>query len=208
VNHEQRRQEIVEAVWRLLEQGGVEAASVRGVVAETGLSSGSIRFFFSTQAGLHAFAMSSLAERVQARVRTAATEPDVGRRVVAMISELMPLRDDTHRELTVWMTFVTRAHHDVTLARIVSEQATAVQSFLRTILADLVGLGLRESGMDIEAEVIHLNAVVDGLTFELLTAPNLVGRDQARALLQATLLPTRTPPDTERNVPDDRTPDD
>lgn len=198
VNHQERRREIVEAVWRLLEKGGVEAASVRGVIAETGLSSGSIRFFFSTQAGLHEFAMSSLAERVQERIRRAAVEPDLGQRAVAMVSELMPLRDDTERELGVWMAFVAKARHDPTLARIVAEQATAIREFLTTVLGDLVTLGLRSPAPDIESEVIHLNAVIDGLTFELLTAPGLISRDQATATLRRALLCDQEQPDNDK----------
>ncbi|MCF7549589.1 TetR/AcrR family transcriptional regulator [Pseudonocardia sp. WMMC193] len=188
VNPQERRREIVEAVWRLLEKGGVEAASVRGVVAETGLSSGSIRFFFSTQAGLHEFAMTGLAERVRERILRLATEPDLGRRAVAMVSELMPLREDTERELGVWMAFVARARHAPGLARIVAEQATAIREFLTTVVTDLVAAGLRPPATDIEAEVTHLNAVVDGLTFELLTAPDLISRDQATAALRRALL--------------------
>lgn len=188
VDHQERRREIVEAVWRLLENGGVEAASVRGVVAETGLSSGSIRFFFSTQAGLHEFAMVSLAERVQERIRSATAEPDLGKRAVAMVSELMPLRDDTERELGIWLAFVARARHDPALARIVAEQATAVREFLTTVLGDLVALELRPPGADLALEALRLNAVIDGLAFALLTAPGLISRDQATAALRHALL--------------------
>lgn len=198
VNHQERRREIVEAVWRLLEKGGVEAASVRGVIAETGLSSGSIRFFFSTQAGLHEFAMSSLAERVQERIRQATAEPDLAQRVVAMVSELMPLRDDTERELGIWMAFVAKARHDPSLARIVAEQATAIREFLTTVIRDLATVGLRPSGTDVESEVIHLNAVIDGLTFELLTAPGLIGREQATATLRRALLPDPEQPENDK----------
>lgn len=199
VNHQQRRREIAEAVWRLLEKGGVEAASVRGVIAETGLSSGSIRFFFSTQAGLHEFAMASLADRVQERIRRAAAETDLGQRAVAMVSELMPLRDDTERELGIWMTFVAKARHDPGLGRIVAEQATAIHEFLTTVIGDLAAVGLRPPAT--ESEVIHLNALIDGLTFELLTAPGLISRDQATTTLRRALLPDQERPqhDTERH---------
>jgi AcrR family transcriptional regulator len=188
VNHAERRREIAEAVWRLLQKGGVEAASVRGVIAETGLSSGSIRFFFSTQAGLHEFAMASLAERVQERIRHAAAEPDLGQRVVAMVSELMPLRDDTERELGIWLAFVAKARHEAGLGRIVAEQAVAIREFLTGVITDLTTGGLRAPPTDLESEVIHLNAVIDGLTFELLTAPGLISRDQATATLRQALL--------------------
>ncbi|NYI69488.1 AcrR family transcriptional regulator [Naumannella cuiyingiana] len=200
VDHQQRRREIAEAVWRLLENGGVESASVRGVIAETGLSSGSIRFFFSTQAGLHQFAMASLAERVRERVRGATAEPDPSARALAMASELMPLRDDTERELSVWMAFVAKARHDPELARIVAEQATAIREFLAKLLSDLVALGLRAPGTDTGTDVAHLNAVIDGLTLELLTVPELIDRDQAAALLRRALLPGEEPTRKEENA--------
>ncbi len=187
VNHDERRRTIAEAVWRLLESGGLEAASVRGVVAETGLSSGSIRFFFSTQAELHAFAMSSLAERVKDRIGRA-SEPDERERAVSMVSELLPLRDDTERELGVWLAFVAKARHDAALARIVAEQAEAVRDFLTKVVSDLIELGIRPPSADIASDVRQLNAVVDGLTFELLTAPAIVSRDEAAATLRRALL--------------------
>lgn len=189
VDHEERRRIIVEAVWKLLERGGVEAASVRGVVAETGLSSGSIRFFFSSQAGLHLFAMESLAERVERRIRQAATEPDKATRVMAMVSELMPLRDDTERELSVWMAFVARAQHDDALARVVSGQARMTREFLRHVVSSLVELKYRPADTNIDEETLRLGAIVDGLTFQLLTTPELITRTQAQHLLRTVLLP-------------------
>lgn len=203
IDHQERRREIAEAVWRLLESGGVEAASVRGVIAETGLSSGSIRFFFSTQAGLQEFAMSSLAERVQERIRRATAEPDLERRVVAMVSELMPLRDDTERELGIWLAFVAKARYDPALARIVAEQASAIREFLTTVIGDLATVGLRPPATDVESEAIHLNAVIDGLTFELLTAPGLVSREQATATLRRALLSDQGLPESEKEDIDD-----
>lgn len=201
VDHQERRRTIAEAVWRLLERGGVEAASVRGVIAETGLSSGSIRFFFSTQAGLHEFAMSTLADRVQDRIRRAAAEPDLKQRAVAMISELMPLRDDTDRELGIWLAFVAKARHDPGLARIVSEQAVAIRTFLTTVVGDLEALGLRTPGAGVEAEAVHLNAIIDGLTFELLTAPSLISREQATTTLHRTLFPDDSRPRERQGGP-------
>lgn len=189
VDHEERRRIIVEAVWKLLERGGIEAASVRGVVAETGLSSGSIRFFFSSQAGLHTVAMESLAGRVQHRIEQAAQEPDIAKRVMDMVSELMPLRDDTERELSVWMAFVARARHDEAMARIVSEQARQARNFLHHVVSSLVELEHLPSSTDIEAETLRLSAIVDGLTFQLLTTPEEITREQARTVLRAVLLP-------------------
>lgn len=193
MDHERRRRDIAEAVWRLLERGGLEAASVRAVVAETGLSSGSIRYFFADQATLHAFAMSTLAERVAERIRRAAHRPDLRERVVDMVAELMPLREDTRRELRVWAAFVARSSNDPGLARILAEQAHAIRAFLRKVTADAVELGLLPPGTDLDLQAAHLNAVVDGLTFQLLHTPELITPDEARVVLRAALFPDQAP---------------
>jgi AcrR family transcriptional regulator len=52
VDHEQRRRELGEAVWRVIRRDGVEAASVRKVAQEAGWSAGALRHYFSTQSEL------------------------------------------------------------------------------------------------------------------------------------------------------------
>lgn len=187
VDQQARRRVIVDAVWRTLERGGLEEASVRKVAAEAGLATGSVRHFFGTQAELHEFALRSLSDRVGERVRRAAEEPDVRKRVLAMLGELMPLRDDTAREFTIWLEFVHRARFDPALAAVVAEQAAEVREFLRNVVRGLGELGHLTPGADHEHVTSGLNAFVDGLTFELLTMPALLTREQAAALLESYL---------------------
>ena len=49
LDHDERRTELAEAVWRVIRREGVRGASVRGVAREAGLSMGSVRYFFGTQ---------------------------------------------------------------------------------------------------------------------------------------------------------------
>ncbi|WP_193636263.1 TetR family transcriptional regulator C-terminal domain-containing protein [Brachybacterium subflavum] len=133
--------------------------------------------------------MSSLADRVRERIRRVGSESGSGARAVAMVAELLPLRDDTERELGVWLAFVGRSRHEPALARIVAEQADAVRQFLAGILEDLATLGLRDEVENPRAEAARINALVDGLTLELLTVPGLLTRDEAGIMLREALLP-------------------
>ncbi|MDQ1250665.1 MAG: hypothetical protein QG597_5044, partial [Actinomycetota bacterium] len=47
VDHEARRREIVEAMWRIVQREGFAAVSVRSVAAEAGLSKASISHYFA-----------------------------------------------------------------------------------------------------------------------------------------------------------------
>ncbi|WP_258348041.1 TetR/AcrR family transcriptional regulator [Saccharopolyspora gregorii] len=190
IDQEARRRDIVAATWRTLERGGLAEASVRKVAAEAGLATGSVRHFFGTQAELHAFALRSLSERVGERVRRAEAEPDVRRRALAMLGELLPLRDETTRELGIWLEFVHRSRHDPALAEIIGDQAREVRGFLLHVVRGLVELGQLPAGTDPERTAAGLGALVDGLTFQLLTAPGLLDREQAAALLEERLFGT------------------
>ena len=44
VDHETRREEIAEALWRVVRRDGVRAASVRTIAAEAGWSPGAVRY--------------------------------------------------------------------------------------------------------------------------------------------------------------------
>ena len=55
VDHEVRRRELAEAVWRVIVRDGVGDVSIRSVAAEAGWSSGALRHYFSTRAELLAF---------------------------------------------------------------------------------------------------------------------------------------------------------
>ncbi|OZM74703.1 TetR family transcriptional regulator [Amycolatopsis antarctica] len=185
IDQDARRREIADAVWRLLDRGGLAGASVRGVAAEAGLSTGSIRHFFRTQAELREFALTSLLERVDARVRRAAGEPDMRRRVLAMLGEFMPLREDTTRELSIWLEFVHHSRFDDALAAVVRRQAEEMHTFLRHVVEGLRELGHLPPDVDLDDATAGLTAFVNGVTLGLLTSPHLITREQAVRLLEA-----------------------
>ncbi|MET8762334.1 TetR/AcrR family transcriptional regulator, partial [Lentzea sp. NPDC004782] len=68
VDHEERRRELAEAVWRIVRRDGIDHASVRAVAAESGWSSGSLRRYFPTQDSLLGFAMELTYRRFIARL--------------------------------------------------------------------------------------------------------------------------------------------
>ena len=88
VDHEQRRRELGEAVWRVIRRDGVEAASVRRVAQESGWSAGSLRHYFSTQTAQLCVQM--VVERIE-RVGALEAAADPRRAVEQRLHELLPL---------------------------------------------------------------------------------------------------------------------
>lgn len=75
IDEQARRASIAEAVWAIAARSGLEAATVRAVAAECGLSTGAIQHSFPTQAALQQFAMELIVQRVTARI-TALNGPE------------------------------------------------------------------------------------------------------------------------------------
>lgn len=187
IDGERRRLDLADAVWRLIRRDGFEAASVRNVAAEAGLSTGSVRHFFTTQSELQVFAMRALAERVRDRIAVAATEPDPRRRIAAMLAELLPLTDESAAEYAAWLQFVLRATVDPALAEVARETFDAVRQLVVRVLDGARELGLTRPDLDVPAAALVLNALLDGLTFDAVAAPHLVSRADVRRALDTHL---------------------
>lgn len=104
VDHTERRREIAAAVWRVLMRDGLRGASVRAVVAESGMSSGAIRHYFSTHDDLLRFAGHLVMERGPHRLSTVLENRRLGprRRAELLLAELVPLDDQRQTEARVF----------------------------------------------------------------------------------------------------------
>lgn len=179
IDGSQRRHELAEAVWRIILAGGLTAATVRGVAAEAGLSTGSVRHFFPTQADLHIFAMSDLIDTVTQRVAAAAQEPDVARRVLGMLGELLPLTEQSMGEFSAYLEFVIRSRTDEPLRLVTECSVIQLRDLLQDVLRGMQELGLIRAELPIEAEALRLQALVDGLTLRMVIAPGTLAPDEA-----------------------------
>src|SRR5918998_3739890 len=71
VDHEQRREELAAAVWRLASRDGLEAVTVRRVAEEAGWSTGALVHYFADKEELLLFAFRTVADRVMRRLAEA-----------------------------------------------------------------------------------------------------------------------------------------
>ena len=104
VDHTERRREIASAVWRVLVREGLRGASVRAVVAESGLSSGAIRYYFTSHDDLLRFAGHVVTERVPDRLGAVLRNRRVAarRRAALLLEELVPLDQQRQTETRVF----------------------------------------------------------------------------------------------------------
>ncbi|MGH2742110.1 MAG: TetR/AcrR family transcriptional regulator [Gammaproteobacteria bacterium] len=167
VDHEQRREELAAAVWRLASRDGLDAVTIRNVAAEAGWSTGALHHYFSDKEELLLFAFGTVADRVGRRVATAresATGPlELARSLLVMG---LPLDAERRAETRVWFAFLGLALTRPPLARAQRVAYRAWRELVADALRDAQEQGEIDAGLDVKREAAGLVALVDGLAVQ------------------------------------------
>jgi AcrR family transcriptional regulator len=183
VDHELRRRELGQAVWRVIQRDGVEAASVRKVAQEAGWSAGSLRHYFSTQSELLTFAMQMVVERVEARVGALEPQADPREAVESRLQELLPLDKERRVENEVWLAFAGRALVDPQLRAPHEEVDEELRTACLRALQELGSAGRLRAGLDLELEAERLHGLLDGLALHTAMRPDRMPPQLIRSVL-------------------------
>ncbi|GAA2589337.1 TetR/AcrR family transcriptional regulator [Streptomyces tubercidicus] len=116
VDHEARRQEISEALWRIAGSRGLDGTSLRDVAAEAGISLGRLQHYFRTRDEMLLFALQHInrlaGERIRERIEGLAKDPTPYEVLRACLSGMLPLDDKSRIGLLVSAAYYARAVHD------------------------------------------------------------------------------------------------
>ncbi|MFF0814797.1 TetR/AcrR family transcriptional regulator [Rhodococcus sp. NPDC003318] len=162
LDHDQRRQEIAEAVWRLIMRDGMSGVSVRDVAAEANLSTGSLRHMFATKTDLLAYSMQLVHARLGIRVRAHVAIADPRERALAMLSEVLPLDEVRRTQLIVILSLTTEAPSHPAVQELTRQAQRETRQAYVGLLEYLSRKGLVAPHLDIELEAVRLHALVDG----------------------------------------------
>lgn len=166
VDHEQRRRQIAEALWRLASEHGLEDVTLRRVAAEAGVSTRLVQYYFGTRDELLTKALDILnldSERQAQELIAAEGEPTPRGVLRAVLTEMLPLDERRRTRFLVHLAYFVRALSDDSLATAFRDSP----ALLETTIADVISWGQRtgEVPADLnpvpEAELL-LNSI-DGL---------------------------------------------
>jgi len=205
-----RRQEVVEAVFRIIAADGLERASLREVADEAALAVGSVRHYFASSEELLTYAFRAVVDRIVGRLtaadeRLGALRPGTTEHreaVVALLGELLPLDEERAVDACVWMAFKNAARTKPFLAPTADRSHRAVAAVMGRIVLDLSADAAEGAGHAGEAgqpgtpgpdqqrlvtEAERLLATLDGLTMHALLQPDWMTAQMCRDVLDAHL---------------------
>lgn len=166
-------EELADTVFGIAASKGLEAATIREVATAAGVSIGAVQHHFPTKDDLYAFAFDRLVRRVRERIARIDPHAPLPERLIAVLSQLLPLDEEREREGRVMLSFAARAATSPTLAEI--QRATLAQ-IRRELAAQLTANGIPAPAVS----AALLLAVVDGLTLDTLSS---MGLDQPADLV-------------------------
>ncbi|WP_301110000.1 TetR family transcriptional regulator C-terminal domain-containing protein [Sporosarcina sp.] len=178
VNHDERKQLIAEAMWRVILDKGMEGATVRNIAEEAGLSLGALRHYFCTQDDLLVYAMTLVQERATARIETVVRQKlSPKEMVLAVLYEIVPLNKETRAEMEVWFAFIAYVNHRKDELPIPDD---GVWESIQKVIGYLEISALLKKDLDLDLEAERLYSVIDGIAIHALLQPERLDAEKVR----------------------------
>lgn len=162
---------LLDAVVRIVAEGGLCAVSMRAVAVEAGVSLAQVQYYFHSKGELVAAAFEHVSDGVEQR---AAGVDDTGssQEVLRRLLELwLPLDAERARDARVWLAFTASVASSEPLRTINIRLDRALRAGFADLLRAAQAAGELDPTLDPEVHAGVLLAVVDGLVTQAVIAP-------------------------------------
>ncbi len=185
VDHEERRREIIAALWRVLARDGASGLSMRAVAAEAGVSKTGMAHYFDSQGQLLALAIEQSVATVTERImRIDLATADLEGAAQALLA-MIPDTPRRTRQSEVWLMLLAQARNHPSVSTVLHDLNALVRHAITEILTSLDDRGLISCDIDTEAAILH--AIIDGASVLRITDPRLARRAPAPQLVRSQL---------------------
>ncbi len=167
VDHRQRRDELVDAVWQLIIEHGLPGATIRAVAGRSGWSSGAVRHYLPTREAILDAAAQRVGAVIEQRVRAVDPSAPPLEVLAGILIAVLPTDESSRRASEVWLAFVGQAVSDRAIADAQGILYRDLNQLLVDVLTQVTTLGYEVDGGP-DAAATELQALVDGLTVHVL----------------------------------------
>lgn len=195
IDHDQRRREIVRALWAVIHERGIPGATLRAVAQEAGISIGRIQHYFASKDELVLAGCRAIIDRAEQAylddgggtgpARVAVPPAEARDRLEDLVVHLVPADPAARAGAGIWFAYVAQAAVDPRIAAVIAEAMDGT----RTLAAGLVAAlrGRAEAGDDECRAALALVALSDGLAQRVVVGAldSAAARAAARAAVAA-----------------------
>lgn len=183
VDHEARREELIEATWRVIARTGIAGATMREIAREAGVSTGILAHYFADKEDLLGFALRLMHRRVYERIH-ARTQGLVGLPALRVIMlEALPLDQERLLEAQIEMNFISLALGNESLRELQHREFERFWDALNHRVSEAQTLGEISTSIDAGWITHQLIILVEGISLEAVLYPARVPPDQQCEIL-------------------------
>lgn len=187
VDHDVRRREVAEAVWRVLAHTGFAGLSLRAVAREMGATTGLLTHYFPDKRELVRHALEVVHERTAPRMAAAGDGVPGLDGLRDRLRAVLVDGDDATVLSKVWVGFWDLALADAELGRAEAARYERWRQRLRPLVDEAVEAGELAVGRDRETVVDILTAFTHGLVVQALFDPARFPAERQYAVLEELL---------------------
>ncbi|TMQ81276.1 TetR family transcriptional regulator [Actinomadura soli] len=186
-DHDARRRDVSEAVWRVLATRGFGGLTLRAVAAELGASTGLLTHYFPNKKALVTYALDVADERTASRrVREVQVEGLAALRSALM--DVLPLTPDSAAMNRIWVSSWDGALADPELVVREKNRYQDWRERLRSHVAAAVERGELPASSDVDGVVATVAAFTHGLVVQALFDPERFPAVRQTEILDAFLM--------------------
>lgn len=164
IDHEARKKIVAEAVWKLLNERGVGAITVRNVAAEAGISMGSLRHSFDNRVELLTYALDLIGQETEASMQAVSVKGQDVLNTVKVLEHFLPItpRSQAISRITLGMASELRPIQgikDISVAGL-----ERIRSYFYDMLVHLNDAGQIKTGTNLRVQANKLTMLSYGLS--------------------------------------------
>lgn len=188
VDHEARRQELVEAAWRVINRVGLERTTIRLIAAESGRSTGSLAHYFGSKDDILRVALERADHDIKDRLERIPidTHPVTGLRHA--LAQALPFDERRAFELTLDVNFWARALNQPSLRALQHRDHDAWREVVLKAVVEAQHAHALDGSRPADEITDLIVAFVDGLGLQGLVYPELITAERTARLLDAQLV--------------------
>lgn len=184
VDHEARREELVEATWRVIARTGMLGATMREIAREAGVSTGILAHYFADKDELLGFALRLSHRRVYERIHTRTRGLTGLAAVRVIVLEALPLDQERLLEAQIEMNFLSLALGNAWLRELQNREFERFWDELHHRVSEAQTLGEVPETVDADWVTHQLIILVEGISIEAVLYPERVRPEHQTDILE------------------------
>ena len=188
VDHEQRRREILEATWRVIDKQGIEAATIREIAREAGYSNGVLSHYFANKEDILISAHKAAFQQVFERANTANASLVGVAALRQALLEALPLDEVRRLEAVLDVSFWSLALSNERLNAVRHDSIVDGRAWWLGLIASGRARGEITSPSSDDVLCDEIQALIDGISVQAVMYPRDMTPERQLALAEAFLV--------------------